>query len=134
MVVSGLLDSVGLYVKPTDIQKKLAMQWLDLLGMKEDYNKNFHQLSQVYQRMVLIARAMIKHPPLLILDEPSTGLDDYHAAMMVQLIQKIADESDTAILYVSHRYEEGLNPNSIFELVKTEEGYTGVVQINVAVE
>ncbi len=134
MIISGLLDSVGLYVKATDVQKDLAMQWLALLGMKEDANKNFHQLSQVYQRMVLIARAMIKHPPLLILDEPSTGLDDYHAAMMVQLIQKIANESDTAILYVSHRYEEGLNPNSIFELKKTEEGYTGVEQVVVAVE
>ncbi len=126
MVISGLVDSVGLYLKPTDLQKKLAGKWLLLLGLADKANERFNRLSQVNQRLVMIARAMIKHPPLLILDEPSTGLNDYSASVMVQLIQKISAESSTAIIYVSHRHEEGLYPKSIFELKDSGDGYVGV--------
>ena len=126
MVISGLVDSVGLYLKPTDLQKKLANKWLLLLGLADKANERFNRLSQVNQRLVMIARAMIKHPPLLILDEPSTGLNDYSASVMVQLIQKISAESSTAIVYVSHRHEEGLYPKNIFELKDSGDGYVGV--------
>ncbi len=128
MVISGLVDSVGLYQKPSDRQKKLALEWLELLGLSDKKTERFNKLSQVNQRLVLIARAMIKHPPLLILDEPSTGLNDYSASLMVQLIQKISAESKTAILYVSHRKEEGLYPKNIFELKDSGDGYVGVIK------
>lgn len=126
MIISGLVDSVGLYLKPSDMQRNLAQEWLKVLGLFDRKDDRFYRLSQVDQRMVLIARAMIKHPPLLILDEPSTGLDDYHASLMVQLIQKIAAESTTSIVYVSHRKEEGLMPDFTFELVKSDQGSRGV--------
>jgi len=122
MVISGLVDSVGLYLKPSDRQKHLANEWLKVLGLEPNKSERFYRQSQVNQRMIMIARAMIKHPPLLILDEPSTGLDDFSASLMVQLIQKIAKESSTAILYVSHRKEEGLKPNHYFELIKNVDG------------
>ena len=77
--------------------------------------------------MVLIARAMVKHPPLLILDEPTTDLDDANAAMLVALVNKIAEESTTAILYVSHKSEAGLKPAKVYELIPTEEGSVGNV-------
>ncbi len=126
MIISGLVDSVGLYQRPSDLQKDLAFKWLKVIGLTEKKRERFNKLSQVNQRMVLIARAMIKHPPLLILDEPSTGLNDYSASLMVQLIQKISQESGTAIVYVSHRHEEGLYPKSIFELKDSGDGYVGV--------
>ena len=88
----------------------------------------FVDLSQVEQRMVLIARAMIKHPPVVILDEPSNGLDDYAATMLVALINKIAEESTSAILYVSHRTEEGLRPNKILELHPDTSGSTATIR------
>ncbi|WP_143525151.1 ATP-binding cassette domain-containing protein [Labilibacter marinus] len=125
MVISGLVDSVGLYLKPTDRQKNLAQRWLNVLGLLDKKNDRFYRLSQVNQRLILIVRAMIKHPPLLILDEPSTGLDDYSASLMVQLIQKIAEESNTAIIYVSHRKEEGLEPKFTYELQSSKEGSLG---------
>ena len=78
-----------------------------------------------HQRMILIARAMVKHPPLLILDEPTSGLDDEMAALFTALINKIAAETGTAILYVSHREEAGLSPNRIFELTPTDKGSSG---------
>jgi molybdate transport system ATP-binding protein len=77
--------------------------------------------------MILIVRAMVKHPPLLILDEPTAGLDDHNVIIITSLINKMAMESKTAVLYVSHRAEEGLNPDFIFELMPGETGSTGKI-------
>ncbi len=130
MVVSGLVDSIGLYRKVGDVQMQLAHQWLQLLDLYDKKDELFYKLSQIEQRMLLIARAMIKHPPLLILDEPSTGLDDEHAALMVALINKIAEESNTTIVYVSHRKEPGLRPHKNYLLVPGESGSVGLVEEN----
>ncbi len=125
MLISGFHDSIGLYIYPTDSQIDTANSWLKLIGMEEFTDKLFCLLSAGQQRMALVVRAMIKHPPLLILDEPIAGLDDFHSLLVVSLINKIADESNTAILYVSHQEEEGLFPKQIFELIPTENGAIG---------
>ncbi|MFB9055582.1 ATP-binding cassette domain-containing protein [Mariniflexile ostreae] len=128
MIVSGFYDSVGLYTQPTDEQIKIAQQWLHVLRMFEIRKKSFLSLSLGHQRLVLIARAMVKNPPLLILDEPTTGLDDSDVMLFSELINKIAKESDTAILYVSHRKESGLTPEFIYKLTPTAIGATGEIQ------
>ena len=125
MIISGFFDSVGLYIVPSDLQIHLARQWLLLIGMYKDKNQPFRLFPEGHQRMILIARAMVKHPPLLILDEPTAGLDDEMAALFTALIHKIAAETTTAILYVSHKDEQGLSPDKIFELVQKEEGSAG---------
>jgi molybdate transport system ATP-binding protein len=125
MIVSGLFDSIGLYVIPAEAHLQIANEWLQLIEMYDLKNISFSKLSLGQQRLALIARAMIKHPPLLILDEPTSGLDDYHVSLVTSLINKIAAESRTAILYVSHRKEEGLKPQFIFELTPDEEGSAG---------
>jgi len=125
MIISGFFDSIGLYVQPSEIQIRLANQWLQLINMQQFKHIPFCKLSLGQQRMALIARAMVKHPPLLILDEATASLDDHHAAMVVALINTIAQESSTAILYVSHRKEEGLQPQYIFELTPTTMGSVG---------
>jgi molybdate transport system ATP-binding protein len=125
MIVSGLFDSIGLYKIPAEAHLQLANEWLQLIEMYELRNTSFSKLSLGQQRLAMIARAMIKHPPLLILDEPTSGLDDYHVSLVTSLINKIAAESNTAILYVSHRREEGLEPQFIFELTAGENGSTG---------
>ena len=125
MLISGFHDSIGLYVYPTDSEVRTAKSWLILIGMENLSDKLFCVLSAGQQRMALVVRAMIKHPPLLILDEPIAGLDDYQSKLVVSLINKIADESNTTILYVSHQDEEGLFPKKIFELIPTEYGSIG---------
>lgn len=127
MIIGGLHDSIGLYHTPSDAQKHWAQKWLSVIGLEDKANVAFVDLSQVEQRMVLIARAMIKHPPVVILDEPSNGLDDYSASMLVALINKIAEESTSAILYVSHRTEDGLRPSNILELHPSPTGSTAVI-------
>ncbi len=125
MVIAGFYDSVGLYVKPSGRQIKLAQQWLSLTGLITQKNVHFYKLPLGRQRMVMVIRAMVKHPPLLILDEPMAGLDDNNAAIITALINKMANESETAILYVSHRKEAGLFPRFIFELTPGKSGSTG---------
>jgi molybdate transport system ATP-binding protein len=125
MIISGFVDSVGLYTIPSDLQIQLAHQWLSLVGLYEKRKTPFRYFSLGHQRLILIIRAMVKHPPLLILDEPTSGVDDSHASMIIAFINKIAAESNTAILYVSHRTEQGLDPKRIFELVPGEDGSVG---------
>ncbi len=91
-------------------------------------NKIFNLLTAGQQRIALIVRAMIKHPPLLILDEPTAGLDDENVQMVNSLINKIAAESNTTVLYVSHRVETGLEPTSIYLLTPDENGSVGKVE------
>ncbi len=127
MLMSGFYDSIGLYNKPSDLQIKLAKQWLTLIEMDKLKKKPFFMLSAGQQRMALVARAMVKHPPLLILDEAIAGLDDHNTSLVISLINKFANESESTILYVSHRTEDGLFPRNIFQLFPSEEGSSGVV-------
>ena len=101
-IISGFYDSIGLYNKYTDTQCNIADQWLELLGMRHRADEPFSQLSHGDQRLLLIARAMVKHPPLLILDEPCLGLDDMNRQLVLALIEKICESSGTTVLYVNH--------------------------------
>lgn len=125
MIISGLNDSIGLYVKPTEVQSRTAKQWLGLIGLWPIKDVLFHDLSMGQKRLVMCARAMIKHPPLLILDEPTAGLDDTSAALFVALVNKFAEESATTIIFVSHRKEPGLEPDHVYQLEMTEAGSLG---------
>ena len=127
MIISGLYDSVGLYQKPTTLEQARAEEWLALLELKQLSGARFRTLNEVQKRLILIARAMIKHPPLLILDEPTAALNETGAALIVSLINKIAASSKTTIIYVSHRAEYGLKMDFTFELIKNEFGSKGEV-------
>ena len=125
MVISGLNDSVGLYLMATENQRALSKEWLIILDMWHLKDVYFADLSTGQQRMIMTARAMIKHPPLLILDEPTAGLDDNSAMLFISLVNKIAKESKTAIVFVSHRKEPGLEPQYIYELKMSPKGSIG---------
>lgn len=127
MLVSGLHDSVGLYVKPSETELRLAHSWLRVLGLFEKRNTAFRQVSTGEKRLVMTARAMIKHPLLLILDEPTVGLDDGSAHFFVQLVNQYAKESKSALIYVSHREEPHLKPKSILGLTMTSSGSVGKI-------
>jgi len=130
MLISGLLDSIGLYIKPGEAQLRVAREWLALLNMENKKDSYFHDLSLGQQRLIMCARAMIKHPLLLILDEPTAGLDDASAALVVDLVNKMAAESHTTIVFVSHRKEPELKAPFTYELVCTSEGSVGKVVEN----
>lgn len=127
MVISGFYDSVGLYNHPSDQEKRLAIQWLELLQLYDKRDTQFLELTNGEKRLVMTARAMVKHPPLLILDEPTAGLDDISAALFIALVNKISQESETAIIFVSHRTEVGLEPQFDYILAMNKNGSTGKV-------
>lgn len=102
VIISGFYDSIGLYNKYTDTQRDIAEQWLQILGMAGRADEPFTQLSHGEKRLLLIARAMVKHPPLLILDEPCLGLDDMNRQVVLALVEKICANSQTTVLYVNH--------------------------------
>ena len=102
VVLSGFHDSIGVYTKSTDAQKRVADEWLALLGMAHRADESFARLSYGDRRMLLIARAMVKRPPLLILDEPCLGLDDANRRLVLALIERICAGGGTTVLYVNH--------------------------------
>lgn len=131
MLISGLVDSIGLYIKPSNRQKQLAHEWLTLLGMAQMAQKTFDSLSTGEKRLVMCARAMIKHPLLLILDEPTAGLDDASAALVVDLVNIMARNTSSAIVFVSHRKEPGLSAELGLQLIADSEGSTGKMLSNI---
>ena len=108
VVVSGFFDSIGLYQKADPVQVALAKEWLSLLEIEGISKRYFNELSYGEQRMVLLARAMVKHPILLVLDEPCQGLDSSNRQGILNLVDYIALNSNTQVLYVSHSHEEDL--------------------------
>lgn len=102
VVVSGFFDTIGLYDDWGDAQRAIAEQWLAALGLGEYTRESFDTLSFGIQRMVLLARAMVKSPIILLLDEPTLGLDGHHRSLILRAIEHIAAHSDTQIIFVSH--------------------------------
>ena len=108
ILLSGFFDSIGLYERPGREQQAVASAWLDTLHMQARKEAPFQSLSFGDQRLVLVARAMIKHPPLLILDEPCNGLDPLNRLAVLALIEQLARDGRTTVLYVNHHKEDAI--------------------------
>lgn len=106
VILSGYFDSIGIYQAVSDRQQSLAKQWLHLLGMEKLGDAPFHGLSWGQQRLVLIARALVKHPALLILDEPLQGLDPINRQLVRRFVDVLIGEGETQLLFVSHHAED----------------------------
>ncbi len=109
VVLSGFYDSIGLYDQPSALQIKLAQQWLALIGLEAKAKDSFQSLSFGDQRLVLIVRAMVKHPTLLILDEPCNGLDELNRLKVLALLSVLARSGESTLLYVNHHAEDKID-------------------------
>lgn len=128
--ISGFFDSIGLYKKPTTKQQGIVMDWLRILHMEGRAKDPFRSLSYGEQRLVLLARAMVKQPPLLILDEPCQGLDDINRAMVLKLVDHLGQIGTTQILYVTHHAEDNIPciSNSLTLVPCVDGGYTASIE------
>ncbi|MBM7543120.1 ABC transporter ATP-binding protein [Amphibacillus cookii] len=107
IVLSGGFASIGLYETPTDKMRERAKQLLKQLGCFDYANRSFYTLSQGERQRVMIARALMDEPKLLILDEPTNGLDFLAKEQLLEAVDQIAsmDRAPT-ILYVTHHVDE----------------------------
>ncbi|WP_058305841.1 ABC transporter ATP-binding protein [Gracilibacillus massiliensis] len=107
VILSGGFASIGLYETPTDAMRERAQQLLKDLNCYSYANRPYRSLSQGEQQRVLIGRALMNDPKLLILDEPTTGLDFIAREQLLESIEKISNEEDgPSIIYVTHHVEE----------------------------
>lgn len=109
IVASGLKDSVGLYVKPSEKDYEQCRFWMKIFGIEELAERTFLKLSSGEQRMILLARAFVKDPELLILDEPLHGLDKERGELVKTIIDTFSKRRNKTIIMVTH-YEENLPP------------------------
>ena len=106
VICSGFFVSEGLYQKPTSYLRNVAAQWLNLIGLKPLNDKPFEKLPASAQRMILVLRALVKNPPLILLDEPFQGLDSNNIKRMKLLLNTIAEHTNCAMIFVTHFEEE----------------------------
>jgi molybdate transport system ATP-binding protein len=120
VIASGLFDTIGLFKQISTAQQEQVQAWIELLQLQAVQRRPLFQLSLGQQRMVLLARALVKNPPLLILDEPCQGLDEEQISYFKLLIDQLCATFNTTLLYVSH-YSKDL-PSCITQSVVLENG------------
>jgi len=119
-VESGYYDTIGLF-RPSDKTKaQKAMQWLKVLEIDQYARQLIKNIPASAQRLCLLARAMIKNPPLLILDEPCQGLDEHQQQNFKNLVDSICQATNITLIYVTH-YTHQI-PNSVDKVLKLEAG------------
>ncbi|MBR4228757.1 MAG: ATP-binding cassette domain-containing protein [Bacteroidales bacterium] len=86
IVASGLFDTVGLFMHATNEQLEICRQWMEVFGIGGLADRPYLRLSSGEQRLCLLARAFVKDPDLLILDEPMHGLDQRRCILVKSVI------------------------------------------------
>lgn len=102
VLLSGFRDEIGFSSQPTDFQQKTAEIWLSLLNLNQLRNRLYVQTSAGQQRSLLLARALVKSPALLILDEPCQGLDMHQSRNFIRLLNTLCTRLKTTLIYVTH--------------------------------
>lgn len=106
IVASGLHDSVGLYVRPRAEQRETCLAWMRRFGIEQLADRTFLRMSSGEQRLCLLARAFVKSPDLLILDEPFHGLDDERRLLATAIIEEYCANPAVTLIIVSHYDDE----------------------------
>ncbi|MBP9043118.1 MAG: ATP-binding cassette domain-containing protein [Spirochaetes bacterium] len=127
-VLSGLYASVGLYRHPLRGEKEKAVSLIERAGLGGREQDSINHLSDGEKQKILMLRALINDPDLLILDEPSTGLDIVAREDFLQLLSSITMEREHSVIYVTHHVEE-ITPlfKNIFILNDGEEFFKGEI-------
>lgn len=123
---SGFFDTIGLYKKLNGEQQNKIHEWLYYFNINHLADKLLSSVSAGNQRLILLARALVKDPSLLILDEPCQGLDDHQKSGFVQLIDDICANGDTTLIYVSH-YDDEI-PHCVNNVLHLEKGNQTITQ------
>jgi molybdate transport system ATP-binding protein len=119
-VASGLFDTIGLFKRFSKEEEAIIDSWMEITRINQFKSKRLYQLSLGEQRLVMLTRALVKSPPLLILDEPCQGLDEEQSQLFKEIIDAICQNQKITLIYVSH-YSDDL-PESINHFLHLENG------------
>lgn len=106
IVASGFFDSIGVFRKCTPEQEAIAMEWIKCFGIEDIAHRSFLTLSSGEQRLALLARAFVKDPDLIMLDEPLHGLDVANKERASKIIESFCDRKGKTLVYVTHYTHE----------------------------
>lgn len=106
IVASGMKESVGLYIKPNAEELDTCRWWMEVFGLRDKEAWPFLKLSSGEQRLALLARAFVKDPELLVLDEPLHGLDDNNRQRVKDIIEAFCSRKGKTLIMVTHYAEE----------------------------
>lgn len=106
VAASGFFDSIGLYQKCNDVQKEETEKWMKIFHANHLANRSFVKISYGEQRLILLVRAFVKNPELLILDEPLHGLDAGKKQLAKRIIESYCSQKGKTLIYVTHYEEE----------------------------
>jgi molybdate transport system ATP-binding protein len=120
VVRSGFFDSIGVYREVASEQARQAAGWMQTLGIESLGCQPFHAVSIGEQRLILLARALVKQPELLILDEPCQGLDVSHRSQLIGMLNTLCQQTPVSLLYVTHHQDE--LPGAITHVLELEQG------------
>ncbi|MPR34249.1 ATP-binding cassette domain-containing protein [Salmonirosea aquatica] len=120
-IASGFYDATGVYFKKLDEGQIARVEQLaELLGVGQVMERPLQKLSKGEQRLVLLARALVKNPPLLILDEPCQGLDIGAIEYFKSVVDAVCGSDERTLIYVSHYPHE--IPTCVNRYLRLEKG------------
>ena len=102
VVASGLTAKIGLFKRLSKEDKQLIKQTIQTVGMKQFEQRNIGELSGGQQQRVFIARAIVSHPTVLILDEPTVGVDVENSKQFYEMLTRLNRELNLTLLLVTH--------------------------------
>jgi molybdate transport system ATP-binding protein len=120
VVCSGFFASVGRYHRCSPQQRKMAKRWMQKLGLEQYADRALREVSEGEQRMILIARGLVKNPELFVLDEPCQGLDVPNRDRVLATIEALGNRLDMSVIYVTHHLDA--LPSTITHVLRLAEG------------
>ncbi|MFZ2643021.1 MAG: ATP-binding cassette domain-containing protein, partial [Verrucomicrobiia bacterium] len=120
VVCSGFFNSIGLHQHCTRRQCAAARRWLREFGLAENAGAALGELPLGDQRMVLLARAVVKRPKLLILDEPCQGLDIAHRRTVLDTVNRVIAQTGATLIFVTHHAKE--MPRCVSRILQLKSG------------
>ncbi|MGY3213621.1 ATP-binding cassette domain-containing protein [Mucilaginibacter sp. HD30] len=120
VIESGYYDTLGLFRPSNPKRTDIALRWMKALEIDKYARVLLKNIPASAQRLCLLARALIKNPPLLIFDEPCQGMDAHQVQHFKTLVDTICSLSNVTLIYVTHYQHE--IPESVDKVLKLEKG------------
>lgn len=120
VIESGYYDTLGLFRQSNPKRAEIALRWMKALEIDKYARVLLKNIPASAQRLCLLARALIKNPPLLIFDEPCQGMDEHQVQHFKTLVDTICSLSNVTLIYVTHYQHE--IPDSVDKVLKLEKG------------